>query len=166
MLWGESHVCDTGCKKLCNLRIGGTRARREAREMTEKMYDDQEGVRLSKGSVILLEIAHSFSNATQVEVMAVYLLEGVKDGGASFLEGLTAPGARLDQASNAFAVLREWCDQKPNESYGGKLFNVLSSELMNPRIALKFKSRLIPARSSNTMGRELPVASEDACSSH
>ena len=134
--------------------------------MTEKTYDDQEGVRLSKVSSILLEIARSFSNADQVEAMTVYLLEGVKDCGASFLEGLTAPGARPNQASNAFAVLREWYDQKPDELYGGKLFNVLSSELVNPRIALKFKSRLIPARSSHTMGRELPVASEDACSSH
>ena len=137
MLWGESHVCDTGCKKLCNLSIGGTRARLEAREMTEKTYDDQEGVRLSKGSSILLEIAYSFSNADQVEAMTVYLLEGVKDCGASFLEGLTAPGARPNQASNAFTVLREWCDQKPDELYGGKLFNVLSSELVIPRICTK-----------------------------
>ena len=134
--------------------------------MTEKTYDDQEGVRLSKGSVILFEIAQRFSNANQVKALAVYLLEGVKDGGASFLEGLTVPGAIPDQASNAFAVLREWCDQKPEESYGGKLFNVLSSEHVNPRIALKFESRLIPARASNTTGRELPAAGEDACSSH
>ena len=127
---------------------------------TGKMCDDTSGIRLTKGDPILLEIAHLFSDVKHVTALAVYLGVGDSDG-ASFVEGLTAPGARPDAASIAFAVLRKWCDEKPEELYGGKLFNVLNLKLVNPGIAVQFKPRLIPPSYPDKIGGVPPVAGEE-----
>ena len=87
------------------------------------------------------------------------MLEGVGNGGASFIESLVAVGAVPNPILIAYAVLREWCDQKPEESYGGKLFNVLNLESVSPATAKEFESRLIPSSASPaaTAESEQPV---------
>ena len=71
-------------------------------------------------------------------------MDGVGGGGASFVESLTTPGAVHNPVEIAFAVLRKWCESKPEESYGGMLFNVLNLQRVSPATAREFQSRLVP----------------------
>ena len=88
-------------------------------------------------------------------------MDGVGGGGASFVESLTAPGGVPNSVSNAFKVLRNWCESKPEDSYGGMLFNVLKTHVVSPATAKKFESRLVPGSGSVATNRVRSGAGEE-----
>ena len=97
---------------------------------------------LKSGDVLLLEIAEYFSDKDKVMALATYLLENVGTGGPAFLKAHEASTSR--PASLAHLVLREWCDQRPLEATGPRLYHVLKKTNVHPAAALQFKCQLLP----------------------
>ena len=106
--------------------------------------DDGAGIHLSSGEVLLHQIAQEFSSIGSVTGMAIHLLQGVGHGGYAFVQSQIPPGAIMDPRHLALRVMVEWCTEKPEESYGGKLVNVISMSGVNPEAAMEYRARLVP----------------------
>ena len=110
--------------------------------------DDGAGIDLSSGEPLLYQIAQEFSSIGSVTGMAQHLLQGVGlggGGGIAFVQSQIAPGVATPHPSQAaYRVMVEWCTEKPEESYGGKLVNVISMSGVNPEAAMKYRARLVP----------------------
>ena len=122
------------------------------------MCDDKAGVHLTEGSAVLYDIVDEFTTRGSVKALAIYLLEGVDRGGAAYVEKLLDADPERDLSDVAFNTLRLWCSAKPQESYGGKLVNVLRERKVGQAdTAEKFLCKLVPEGGSETQ----PVAGKD-----
>ena len=106
--------------------------------------DDGAGIHPSSGEHFLFQIAQEFSSIDSMTGMALQLLQGVGPGGDAFVQSQTAPGATPDPKHVAHRVMVNWCTEKPEESYGRKLVNVISMSGVNPEAAMKYRARLVP----------------------
>ena len=77
--------------------------------------------------------------------LAAYLLDHLPGGGPAFISGLNPPGANTVKTVDvAYKVLQEYAATKGDEARGGKLFEVLNNNHIDPSVAEQFKERLIP----------------------
>ena len=98
-----------------------------------------QGIKLSPGDPILLELSHQFTTEEEVIALATYVLAKVGQGGRTFFDSLQKQSIAL----KCQAVLEEWVKKKPEEAFGKTLWSVLSMESVKPIAATRFKDRLL-----------------------
>ena len=88
------------------------------------------------------DISKEFTDMNRVNALAAFLLEGVGQGGTSFVESKMLPGQRIDVQKLTRDVLFEW-KRKSSTATLDKLYHVLNHMFVLPSAALKFKQQLL-----------------------